>query len=85
VPCKRPSPPNAPQVRVRLEVSPRTDESNIPFGHSVAFTVYQMLNVKRRQGCVFRLTPDAQDSLLRQFVGCSRLVLERRQKLVEAA
>jgi putative transposase len=31
--------------------------------------------VKRQQGYVFRLTPTAaQDSLLRQFVGCSRLV-----------
>jgi putative transposase len=31
--------------------------------------------VKRQQGYVFRLTPNAaQDSLLRQFVGCSRLV-----------
>jgi putative transposase len=31
--------------------------------------------VKRQQGCVFRLIPTAaQDSLLRQFVGCSRLV-----------
>src|SRR5450755_2687871 len=33
------------------------------------------MNVKRQQGYVFRLTPTAaQDSLLRQFVGCSRLV-----------
>jgi transposase len=31
--------------------------------------------VKRQQGYVFRLTPNAeQDALLRQFVGCSRLV-----------
>jgi putative transposase len=40
--------------------------------HSVWHTC---LNVKRQQGYVFRLTPNAeQDSLLRQFVGCSRLV-----------
>jgi len=33
------------------------------------------MNLKRQQGYVFRLTPTAaQDSLLRQFVGCSRLV-----------
>src|ERR1035441_7726060 len=36
---------------------------------------YTWINVKRQQGYVFRLTPTAaQDSLLRQFVGCSRLV-----------
>src|SRR5450631_541192 len=33
------------------------------------------MNLKRQQGYVFRLTPTAaQDSLLRQFIGCSRLV-----------
>jgi putative transposase len=40
-------------------------------------TTYDIIgtNVKRRQGYVFRLTPNAaQESLLRQFIGCSRLV-----------